>query len=185
MLGDLGEQREVERIARLLEPAQLERCERRGIGERFVAIEFANWRRPQAASPAAIDFAPPRRRRRSSASGMPPTFIFTMRVAGVEMAAHLVLQILDGLARRSTSRRRHSRTPCRAILPPLKRSASTRCSGLSAILATASQTATSMVPMPTERSEWPPDFSFCIMTARIFSGSRLAGVVEQRRPDRP
>ena len=38
----------------------------------------------------------------------------------------------------------------------------------------ASHTATSMVPMPTERSLWPPDFSFRIITARIFSGSKLS-----------
>src|SRR5262249_15473050 len=37
-------------------------------------------------------------RRTSSASGTPPTFIFTL--AAVEMAAHLVLQIFYGLARR-------------------------------------------------------------------------------------
>jgi len=37
----LGEQRKIERIARLLEPAQLERRERLGIGQRFVAAELA------------------------------------------------------------------------------------------------------------------------------------------------
>jgi hypothetical protein len=31
-----------------------------------------------------------------------------------------------------------------------------------------------MVPMPTERSLWPPDFSLRIITARSFSGSKLS-----------
>jgi hypothetical protein len=38
--GDLREQRKIERIARLLEPAQLERRQRPRIGERLVAQEF-------------------------------------------------------------------------------------------------------------------------------------------------
>jgi len=34
--------------------------------------------------------------------------------------------------------------------------------------------ATSIVPIPIERSLWPPDFSFCIIAARIFSGAKLS-----------
>src|SRR5436305_1069727 len=53
------------------------------------------------------------------------------------------------------TRRSSDLTFC-ATRPPLKRSANRRCSGCCAILATASQTATSMVPIAIERSLWPP-----------------------------
>ncbi len=39
-VGDLGKQREIERIARLLEPAQRERLKPARIGQRLVAAEF-------------------------------------------------------------------------------------------------------------------------------------------------
>ena len=98
------------------------------------------------------------------------------RVAGIEMALHLVLQFLDALA---------GRVPAAADidehfvrhLPPLKRSASSACSGLSAILATASHNATSIVPMPTERSLCPPDFSLRIITASILAAQIVACLV--------
>jgi hypothetical protein len=45
---------------------------------------------------------------------------------------------------------------------------------LSAIFATASHIATSMVPMPIERSASPPIFSRRHMAARTFSGSMLS-----------
>ena len=50
-----------------------------------------------------------------------------------------------------------------------------------AILATASQTAMSIVPTATERSPWPPGFSFVIIAAQILCGIEvLAVIVEQR-----
>ena len=75
--GQFGEQREVERIARLLEPAQLERRKRLGIGKRLGAVEFAiGVDREMRAEPTTSSTASSRRR--SSSSGRPPTFIFTI-----------------------------------------------------------------------------------------------------------
>src|SRR5450830_993654 len=45
--------------------------------------------------------------------------------------------------------------------------------GFCSILATASHTAMSMVPMATERSPWPPGFSLVNMQFQILCGSRL------------
>ena len=75
--GDLGEQRKIERIARLLEPAQPERRQPARIGQRIVAAEFRiGVDRELAAS--RQDRFHRLDARRSSASAMPPTFIFTM-----------------------------------------------------------------------------------------------------------
>ena len=69
--------REVERIARLLEPAQLERRQRLGVGERLVAVEFGVGVDRELAA-AAEDALHRLDAAQSSASGAPPTFIFTM-----------------------------------------------------------------------------------------------------------
>ena len=97
--GDLGEQREVERIARLLEPAQAERRKPARISKRVGAIEFR----------IGVD-RELRARRQDRFDRLDAGEIVGERhaadlhlhhgVAGVEMAAHLVLQILGGLARR-------------------------------------------------------------------------------------
>ena len=75
--GDLGEQREVERIARLLEPAQAERRQPARISKRVGAIEFRVGVDRKLRALGRIDFTASTRAR-SSASAMPPTFIFTM-----------------------------------------------------------------------------------------------------------
>ena len=76
--GDLGKQREIERIARLLEPAQLETARVRA--HKLSASSRLNLELASTASLppfGRIDFTASTRCR-SSASGMPPTFIFTM-----------------------------------------------------------------------------------------------------------
>ena len=102
------------------------------------------------------------------------------RVAGIEMALHLVLQFGDALARRVPAAADIDEAFVEHLAAVSARRAA-HAAACPAILATASHTATSIVPMPIERSECPPDFSLRIITARILSGSRLSPrLVEQR-----
>ena len=90
--GDLGGERIVERIARLLEPREPEGRQRLGIGERLVAAEFA----------VGVDRQPAARRHdvehgrdRLDVLGKRQAADLHLhhRVAGIEMAAHLVLHV--------------------------------------------------------------------------------------------
>jgi hypothetical protein len=95
--GDLGKQRKVERIARLLEPAQPERLECLGVGQRLGAIELAvgvdcklgmgRQDRLDRLDPAHV-----------VGERQPADLHLQHGVAGVEMAAHLVLHVLEGLS---------------------------------------------------------------------------------------
>ena len=98
-VGHLRERREVERIARLLEPAQLVGRHRLGVGERLVALELAVGVDRKLAAVAddglhRLDAAHVLGERHAA------DLHLHHGVAGIEMPAHLVLQILGGLARR-------------------------------------------------------------------------------------
>ena len=99
-VGDLGERREVERIARLLEPAQLEGRHRLGIGERLVAVELASWRRPRARRGCRRSIFTASMRLHVLGERHAADLHLHHGVAGIEMPPHLVLQVLGGLARR-------------------------------------------------------------------------------------
>ena len=81
--------------------------------------------------------------------------------------------------RDNNSRRRRRRRRADRRRGPW-RSASRRNRGFRAILATASHTAMSIVPTATERSPWPPGFSFFISVAQIRSGSKLSPLASSR-----
>ena len=98
VLCELGKQGEIEWVARLLEPSQLEGRERLGVTQGFGAIEFAIGIDGEVlARPDDLEH------------GLQTAKIFVKRqaadlhlhhrVAGAEMTAHLVLQILDRLPR--------------------------------------------------------------------------------------
>ena len=180
--GNLGEQRKIERIARLLEPAQAERRERLGVAQaprrdRICELASTASRAPEPTTSSTASSAAKVLVERHAAD-----LHLHHRVAGVEMAAHLVLQVLDGLARRSTSRRRRNRTPCRAILPPLKRSASSDVQRLVRDLGDGvpDRNLDRADARPSAR-EWPPAFSRCIMHGENFFRRRdCRRCVEQR-----
>ena len=118
MRGDLGQEREVERIARLLEPAQPERRQRLGVGERLGAVELAvgvdrELRLVAEHLQHRLDAAAILGERQAA------DLHLDHGVAGIEMPAHLVLQIRQWSGPANTSRRRRSRTPCCGTLPPL------------------------------------------------------------------
>src|SRR5579862_5927748 len=101
--GDLGEQREVERVARLLEPAEPKRFESSRVGQRLIAAEFGVGVDRELAATRQERF------HRLDAGEIvselhAADFHLEHRIAGIEMAAHLVLQILRGLAWRVPAR---------------------------------------------------------------------------------
>ena len=110
-------------------------------------------------------------------------------VAAIEIAAHLGAQRVEVLAGIVVAAGRIDEDARIGASRP-SRSASRRNSGLPAIFATASQIAMSMVPTATERSPWPPGFSFCIIAAQhvvrieVVAGRRraaTAGSASSRR----
>ena len=97
--GDLGQQRIIERIARLLEPAQVESPQAARISERIVAEKFRIGVDRQRAALRQDRF---HRLDAGEIVGQRQAADFHLQhgIAGIEMAAHLVEQILRGLARR-------------------------------------------------------------------------------------
>src|SRR5262245_358762 len=93
-----GQKREIERIAWLFEPAQIEWGECPGIAERLIAAEFTVRIDGEVFS-CSDDFE----------HGLKPAYIFLKRetadfhldhrVASVEMTPHLVLKVVDSLTR--------------------------------------------------------------------------------------
>src|SRR5262245_16910629 len=93
---ELGEQREIKRVAWFLEPPQLERRERPGVAQGFGAIELAIGINSEALA-----------RSDDLEHGLKPTdvlverqaadFHLHHRVAGAKVTAHFLLQVLDGL----------------------------------------------------------------------------------------
>src|SRR5262245_19381679 len=94
---ELGEQREIERVAWFLEPPQIERRERPGVAQSFGTVGLAIGINSEALA-----------RSDDLEHGLKPTDILFEwqaphlhlhhRVAGTKVTAHFLLQVLDGLA---------------------------------------------------------------------------------------
>ena len=138
----------------------------------------SNWHRPQARRGTAGCSSPPR-------CGACPRRAARRRLSSSPWCS----RHRDGASSRRTiprcpcrartSRRRHRRSTCRDCRRGVRRAA--HAAALSSILATASQIATSIVPMPTERSECPPDFSLRIITAKAFRRIEIVARLVQQR----
>src|SRR5713101_4847431 len=142
-------------MAWLLEPFEAEGFERRGVGKGGGTIELAIGVDREAV------FAPQHLQHRLDAVAIlhdrqAADLYLDHGVAGREMAAYLVLQVRDGLA------------------PPVPAATHIAKHLVWQPAATASHTATSMVPIPIERSASPPIFSRAVMTASTHAGSRLS-----------
>ena len=128
--GDLGQKRVIERIARLLEPAQAERPQAARISERVVADKFRIGVDRKLAALRQDRFD---RLDAGEIVGQRHAADLHLhhRIAGVEMASHLVLQIVAWSCPARTSRRRHSRTLSRRSCRRCSARRAPRCSGFS------------------------------------------------------
>src|SRR5262245_15264683 len=94
----LGKKREIERIARLLEPTQIEGDKRPSIAERLIATEFAVRIDGEIVS-RPDDFEHGLKPAHIVLKGKAADFHLDHRIAGVEMMPHLVLKVAGGLTR--------------------------------------------------------------------------------------